>query len=120
MQRIKDEVEQLKIADNRCTLYHGSKAGIDGNIAPISRVKCDFGKGFYMGTDPMQPLTLICDYEKAKFYVMSVALDGLSKLDIPETIEWAMIVALIEGKWKLQKGRICMKNIVRCVVIKIL
>ncbi len=33
------------------TLYHGSKDGIRGTIAPISRDRCDFGKGFYMGTD---------------------------------------------------------------------
>lgn len=39
------------------TLYHGSKSGIRGKIAPISRERCDFGKGFYMGTDRIQPLT---------------------------------------------------------------
>ena len=26
------------------TLYHGSKSGIRGSIAPISRERCDFGK----------------------------------------------------------------------------
>lgn len=30
-------------------LYHGSKGGIKGNIKPISREFCDFGKGFYLG-----------------------------------------------------------------------
>ncbi|MFR1077887.1 DUF3990 domain-containing protein [Enterocloster sp.] len=39
------------------TLYHGSKSGLCGAIAPISRKHCDFGKGFYMGTDRTQPLT---------------------------------------------------------------
>lgn len=28
------------------TLYHGSKSGLKGPIAPISRDRCDFGKGF--------------------------------------------------------------------------
>lgn len=37
------------IDDNRRILYHGSKKGIDGKIAPISRAECDFGQGFYMG-----------------------------------------------------------------------
>lgn len=27
------------------TLYHGSKSGIHGAIAPVSRERCDFGKG---------------------------------------------------------------------------
>lgn len=32
-------------------LYHGSRGGIQGPIAPKSRSRCDFGfQGFYMGT----------------------------------------------------------------------
>lgn len=98
IQRIKDEVEQLNLSENRIVLFHGSKSGIKGKISPISRTKCDFGKGFYMGTDPIQPLTLICDYEKAKFYIVSISLDGLQKLDVPANLEWAMIVAFNRGK----------------------
>jgi hypothetical protein len=37
--------------NERITLYHGSKSGIHGAIMPASRRYCDFGKGFYMGTD---------------------------------------------------------------------
>ena len=106
LQRIEDEVEQLGVSEKRIVLYHGSKAGIEGAIAPGSRARCDFGKGFYMGTDPIQPLTLICDYEKAKFYVVSVSLDGLCKLDIPADLEWAMVVAFNRGKMDSIKGTI--------------
>ena len=101
---MKDEVEHLQIPEDRIVLYHGSKSGIKGRISPISRDKCDFGAGFYMGTDPVQPLTLICDYEKSKFYVMSVSLDGLLKLDIPPDIEWAMVVVFNRGKMDAIKG----------------
>ena len=106
LQRIEDEVKQLGVSENRIVLYHGSKSGIEGAIAPGSRATCDFGKGFYMGTDPIQPLTLICDYEKAKFYVVSVSLDGLCKLDIPADLEWAMVVAFNRGKMDSIKGTI--------------
>ena len=98
IQRIKNEVEQLNLSENRIVLFHGSKSGIKGKISPISRTKCDFGKGFYMGTGPIQPLTLICDYEKAKFYIVSISLDSLQKLDVPANLEWAMIVAFNRGK----------------------
>lgn len=27
-------------------LYHGSRGGIEGGIKPVSRERCDFGKGF--------------------------------------------------------------------------
>ena len=96
--RIKEETDSIDISDGRILLYHGSKSGIKGNIAPISRDKCDFGKGFYMGTIPEQPLTLICDYPKSKFYIVSINLSGLKETNIPPDINWAMLVTLKRGK----------------------
>lgn len=104
IQKIWDAVNEIQVSEDRMLLFHGSKSGIVGRIAPISREKCDFGAGFYMGTKPMQPLTLICDYEKAKFYIVSVALCGLRALDIPADLEWAMIVAYNRGKMDSIKG----------------
>jgi len=80
------------------TLYHGSKSGIQGGIAPISREHCDFGRGFYMGTERIQPLTLICNYPNAKLYTLQVSLTGLRILDIEVGLEWAMLVAYHRGK----------------------
>ena len=85
-------------------LYHGSKAGIDGPIAPVSRDRCDFGRGFYMGTDPYQALTLICDFERSKFYVIRLDLEGLRVLQLGPDIEWAMLVAYNRGKLDGARG----------------
>lgn len=104
VKKMNREVEEINIPKNHILLYHGSKSGIKGKISPISRDKCDFGKGFYMGTDPLQPLTLVCDYEKAKFYILSISLDHLYTLDIPVNLEWAMIVAYNRGKMKNIQG----------------
>lgn len=79
-------------------LYHGSKSGIRGAIAPISRERCDFGKGFYMGTDRTQPLTLICNYPNAKIYTLSVDLSELKILDVEVGLDWALLVAYNRGK----------------------
>lgn len=98
MKRIQEETECISVEEGRILLYHGSKSGIKGEIAPISRAKCDFGAGFYMGTDPAQPLTLICDFDKSKFYILSVDLKNLSTFEIPADLEWAMIVAYNRGK----------------------
>lgn len=84
--------------DETVTLYHGSKAGIRRTIAPISRDRCDFGKGFYMGTDRTQPLTLICNYPKAKIYTLSVDLSELKILDVEVGLDWALLVAYNRGK----------------------
>lgn len=98
IEKIKNEVNMLTIAKGRVVLYHGSKKGLTGEIAPISRERCDFGKGFYMGTTPEQPLTLICDFEESKFYVVSVDLSKLSVVEIPADIDWAMVVAYHRGR----------------------
>lgn len=104
LKKIEAEVAALHIPKERLVLYHGSKAGIEGKIALLSRDKCDFGKGFYMGTQPEQSLTLVCDFDKSKFYVISIDLKGLDVLDVPADIEWAMLVAFHRGKMDQIKG----------------
>ena len=102
--KITDISNKVKLDSGRVLLYHGSKSGIDGSIAPLSRKQCDFGKGFYMGTEPAQALTLICDYEKSKFYIISIGTDELAHLEVPADIEWAMIVAYHRGRMEKIKG----------------
>ena len=102
--KIEDVVSGLKVRDGSLILYHGSKSGIKGPIAPISRDRCDFGRGFYMGTEPYQPLTLISDFEQSKFYVISLDLSDLRVLKVSPDIEWAMLVAFNRGKMDEIRG----------------
>lgn len=104
LKKISETAETIKPETNRVLLYHGSKASIDGKIEPKSRKQCDFGKGFYMGTDPGQALTLICDYEKSKFYVVSVDTDTLAQIEVPADIDWAMLVAYHRGRMEKING----------------
>lgn len=68
----------MSLTSQNLILYHGSKAGLVGDIALISRDCCDFGKGFYMGTERSQPLTLVCNYPNAKLYTLNVNLNRLT------------------------------------------
>ena len=104
LKKISEAAEAVQPETNRILLYHGSKAGIEGKIEPKSRKQCDFGKGFYMGTDPGQALTLICDYEKSKFYVVSMATDTLAQIEVPADIDWAMLVAYHRGRMEKING----------------
>lgn len=104
LKKISEAAEAVQPETNRILLYHVSKAGIEGKIEPKSRKQCDFGKGFYMGTDPGQALTLICDYEKSKFYVVSVATDTLAQIEVPADIDWAMLVAYHRGRMEKING----------------
>ena len=98
LSRIADAAKAVELEEGRVLLYHGSKSGINGSIQPISRKQCDFGSGFYMGTESVQALTLICDFEKSKFYIVSVDMNELAQLDVPPDIDWAMLVAFHRGK----------------------
>ncbi|MBO5370323.1 MAG: DUF3990 domain-containing protein [Clostridia bacterium] len=98
LDKIKQATDNITPEKNRILLYHGSKSGIVGAIEPKSRKQCDFGKGFYMGTDPNQPLTLICDYEESKFYIVSICAEALKSLEVNTDIDWAMLVAYNRGK----------------------
>ena len=98
------EGNRIFTSDETITLYHGSKSGIVGNIAPMSREHCDFGKGFYMGTEKTQPLTLICNNTDAKLYTVRANLSGLKILDIEVGIDWALLVAYNRGKMDSVKG----------------
>lgn len=104
LKKISEAVGAIKPEVNRVLLYHGSKTGIEGKIKPKSRKQCDFGKGFYMGTDPGQALTLICDYEKSKFYIVSIDTDKLAQIEVPADIDWAMLVAYHRGRMEKING----------------
>jgi hypothetical protein len=57
-----------------------------------------------MGTEPYQPLTLISDFEKSKFYVISLDMTGLRVLNVKPDLEWAMLVAYNRGKMDEVRG----------------
>ena len=104
LEKIEAASGSIELEKGRVLLYHGSKSGLEGDIAPKSRKQCDFGEGFYMGTEPSQALTLICDYESAKFYIVSISVEDLAVLDVPADLEWAMIVAYHRGRMEKIKG----------------
>lgn len=90
--------------DNKLILYHGSKKGITGDVAPISREECDFGRGFYMGTSTLQPLTLICNEDKPKFYAVELDLTGLKVLTVDIGMDWAMLIAYHRKEMESAQG----------------
>ena len=104
LNKIANEAASVNLEDRRILLYHGSKSGIVGDIAPKSREMCDFGKGFYMGTEPGQPLTLICDFEKSRFYIVSIDINALDTVEIKADLDWAMLVAFHRGRMDKIKG----------------
>ena len=95
-------INPLEKGHVRC--FHGSKAGLVGPIAPISRAQCDFGPGFYMGDEPLQPLTLVIDKPESKYYVIDVDMKHINFLVLYPNLDWAMTVAYYRGKLDQIKG----------------
>lgn len=104
LQHIAGIAQSIRLEPGRVLLYHGSKAGIKGSIEPKSRKQCDFGQGFYMGTEPSQALTLICDYESSQLYIVSLDTTRLEALEVPADINWAMLVAYNRGRMEKIQG----------------
>ena len=96
--------KQVPSSEEHLVLYHGSKKGLTGEIAPISRAQCDFGKGFYMGTNTLQPLTLVCAEEKPKFYTVEMDLTGLKVLHVGIDLDWAMLIAYFRKEMESAQG----------------
>ena len=71
-------------------LYHGSKSGIKGDIAPKSRDACDFGQGFYMG---VLPGLKIKTFEE----------------DANDQIDWALFIAYNRGLLEEKYRNLCEK-----------
>lgn len=72
-------------------LYHGSRSGIKGDIKPISREECDFGKGFYMGTISEQAKGLVAYKQNPVFYEMKFRLSEIPEeriLNLNNNMDW--------------------------------
>ena len=90
-------VGRVKLNEEGLILYHASRNGISGPVQPISRSRCDFGRGFYMGTDPLQPLTLVCNENHPVFYAVAFDTADLKVLNVEVGLEWAMLIAFYRG-----------------------
>ena len=99
-------VEREQADEEQHVLYHASRFGISGSIQPISRSRCDFGKGFYMGTDPIQPLTLVCNEKNPVFYTLEFNMENLRVLDVEMGLDWAMLIAYYRGYMDGEMGSV--------------
>ena len=101
-------------------VYHGSRGGIEGEIRPSSRARCDFGRGFYMGTNQDQAKGLVVSDSSPYFYRMKVHLS-----DVPEDRilrlngkEWLYTVLAcrktVKQFEKLPVVKECLERLSRC------
>ena len=104
MERIAAEEASLEHVKGHGFFYHGSRSGIEGRIAPISRPSCDFGPGFYMGSEAVQPLSLVSEYPTARFYIADVDFNLTSLRILEPGIDWALFIAYCRGKLENIRG----------------
>ena len=93
-------------------LYHGSRGGIQGEIEPKSRPRCDFGHGFYMGTNELQAKMLVANDVNPYFYELKVNLSAIqnSRILKLKDLDWAYFVLYNRGKLESIKNTIFYKK----------
>lgn len=96
-----DDVCNYLFEEDRNYLYHGSRTGINGDIAyDYSKKKLhDFGQGFYLGESLLQSSMLVCDVASDEDRIYKIKLDktGLNIRTLDATNDkkylWVLYVA---------------------------
>ena len=70
-------VADISSRSQKVILYHGSKSGIRGPVAPISREHCDFGKGFYLGESLFQSASFVSSNKDSSIYIFKYKGDKI-------------------------------------------
>nr|WP_297765654.1 DUF3990 domain-containing protein [uncultured Butyrivibrio sp.] len=75
-------------------LYHGSRGGIDGDIKPVSRVRCDFGRGFYLGENKNQAKGIVVEDVSPYFYTIKLKLSNIpnDRILVLDGREWLNMI----------------------------
>lgn len=81
-------------------LYHGSRGGLEGEIAPLSRARCDFGKGFYMGESPEQAKSLVIEDAAPVFYTLKFKLSEIPEEKILKLTDTDWIYTVLANRKK--------------------
>jgi hypothetical protein len=84
-------------------LYHGSRGGIEGDIMPISRSRCDFGSGFYMGTNSEQTKGLIIRDVSPIFYTLKLHLSEIPENRILKLNDYDWIYTVLAHRKRIEE-----------------
>lgn len=109
---IENGVKLYNAPDTKKILYHGFKEGISGKIVPNNpkaNPQCDFGMGFYLGTDKDQAISLVCKYPTSKFYTFEIDFSSLS-CAILSGMAWLYFICW-NRNWFSEKAGECLSNI---------
>lgn len=80
-------------------LFHGSKAGIEGDVdIAKSSANNDFGHGFYTGESLSQSLAFVEAYESSSVYLFEFDPRGLSHKRFRVDDEWMLAIAYFRGR----------------------
>jgi hypothetical protein len=75
-------------------LYHGSRGGLEGKPQPISRARCDFGKGMYFGDNMNQTKGLVVADITPVFYTVKLRLSEIpeNRILVLDGLDWLYTV----------------------------
>ena len=79
-------------------LYHGSDGGIHYPIEVQHKNVCDFGDGFYLGTDLIQAENRVCTSDNGYVYTFNLNMNNLKVHEFKDAVLWALFVGVNRNK----------------------
>ena len=104
-----DEVDGL-------ILYHGSKDGLKEITIQGSRVRCDFGQGFYLGESYQNALDFVSQYEKSSVYLFECYFDDLNVVEFNLDFEWMIAICYFRGTLNEYKNHPLVQKVLQTVL----
>lgn len=99
LNRIKAQLYEEDMPQSSILLFHGSKAGIDGNLrASASRPNNDFGQGFYCGESLEQSAMFVHRFPDSCLYMLSFSPEKLRGTRFSVDQDWMLTIALFRGR----------------------
>lgn len=111
---LKEQLFKDTESKGRTVLFHGAKAGLEGNVSlDHSEENNDFGRGFYMGDSLLQAASFVSNYPKASVYIVRLDLSGKPKLvEYDVDTDWMLTIAYFRNKLKEYESSKVLQEIV--------
>ena len=93
--------------------FHGSRNGLGQILPDGSRKDCDFGAGFYLGTNYLQAASFVFGSKTGSVYAFSFDKTGLKGSVFHCDLEWMLLVCYYRGKLNDYKEHPLLKQIVQ-------
>ncbi len=110
---LKEDMYKSKENANTKIVFHGSKAGIEGDLSiKVGDPNKDFGQAFYTGENVAQAVSFVSSYDNSSLYILEFDTSNLRIKNFEVSKEWMTYIAYSRGKLEDYKESKYIKKVV--------